>query len=154
MSRASYSEVPRVDSQTPMYNPLFSYQEPLKDHTVCFLGEITFLKQLRSVRAAGLGGFAISRLGQEDPQIWDVLAMNDTEHPTTDELKKLNHMTTSDTIANVGQREIVTVDDTRDDGTRTVRQGKNARYALCRDQNAYPHPGIGREVFPATGTAR
>ena len=35
MSRASYSEVPRVNSQTPMYNPLFSYQEPLKDHTVC-----------------------------------------------------------------------------------------------------------------------
>ena len=86
MSRASYAALKRVDSQAPMYNPIYSYQEPEKDHTVAFLDAVTFLNQLRAVRAAGLGGIAISRLGQEDPQIWDVLAMKDTEHPAPEEI--------------------------------------------------------------------
>jgi cellulose synthase/poly-beta-1,6-N-acetylglucosamine synthase-like glycosyltransferase/peptidoglycan/xylan/chitin deacetylase (PgdA/CDA1 family)/spore germination protein YaaH len=150
MSRASFAGVNRVDSQAPMYNPLFSYQEPLKDHTVCFMDGITFLNQLRSVRAAGLGGFAIARLGQEDPAIWDVLAMKDTEHPAPDEITKLNKMDPSDTITNVGQGEIVTVDDTRDDGARTVRQDKNGRYAIAYSQYfpTFPtlyHQGAGTE---------
>jgi cellulose synthase/poly-beta-1,6-N-acetylglucosamine synthase-like glycosyltransferase/peptidoglycan/xylan/chitin deacetylase (PgdA/CDA1 family)/spore germination protein YaaH len=150
MSRASYSGVSRVDSQAPMYNPLFSYQEPLKDHTVCFMDAITFLNQLRSVRAAGLGGFAIARLGQEDPQIWDVLAMKDTEHPAPEELAKLNHMDATDTITHVGQGEIVTVDDTRGDGTRAVRQDKNGRFAVSysSDFPTFPtlyHQGAGTE---------
>jgi cellulose synthase/poly-beta-1,6-N-acetylglucosamine synthase-like glycosyltransferase/peptidoglycan/xylan/chitin deacetylase (PgdA/CDA1 family)/spore germination protein YaaH len=150
MSRASYSNLPRVDSQTPMYNPLYSYQEPTKDHTVCFLDAITFLNQLRSVRAAGLGGFAVVRLGQEDPQIWDVLGFKDTEHPAPEEIAKLNHMQTSDTISNVGQGEIVTVDDTRDDGDRTVTLDKNGRYSVAygSDFPTYPslyHQGAGGE---------
>jgi cellulose synthase/poly-beta-1,6-N-acetylglucosamine synthase-like glycosyltransferase/peptidoglycan/xylan/chitin deacetylase (PgdA/CDA1 family)/spore germination protein YaaH len=150
MSRASYAALKRVDSQAPMYNPIYSYQEPQKDHTVAFLDAITFLNQLRAVRAAGLGGFAISRLGQEDPQIWDVLAMKDTDEPTPDEINKLNHMSATDTIANVGQGEIVTVDDTRDDGTRTVRLEKNGRYSVAysADFPTFPslyHQGAGGE---------
>jgi len=150
MSRASYSALARVDSQAPMYNPIYSYQEPQRNHTVAFLDAITFLNQVRAVRASGLGGIAISRLGSEDPQIWDVLAMKDTEHPTPEEVGKLNHMTTADTITNVGQGEIVTVDDTRDDGDRTVRQEKNGRYAVAysSDFPTFPslyHQGAGGE---------
>ena len=78
MSRAGYAQLARVDSQPPMYNPIYSYQDE-KDHTVCFLDAVTFLNQVRALRAADLGGLAIGRLGQEDPQVWDVLAMKDTE---------------------------------------------------------------------------
>ena len=130
MSRASYAGLPRVDSQTPMFNPIYSYQEPQKDHTVCFLDAVTFLNQLRAVRTADLGGIAIGRLGQEDPQIWDVLALKDTEHVTPEEIKKLNHMSASDTITNVGQGAVVTVDDTRDDGERAIAQQKDGRYSV------------------------
>jgi peptidoglycan-N-acetylglucosamine deacetylase len=150
MSRASFAYLPRIDSQAPMYNPIYSYQEPQQDHTVAFLDAITFLNNLRAVRANGLGGFAISRLGQEDPQIWDVLAMKDTEHPTPDEIKGLNHMSANDTIANVGQGQIVTVDDSRADGDRTVSQEKGGRYtvAYSSDFPTYPslfHQGAGTE---------
>jgi cellulose synthase/poly-beta-1,6-N-acetylglucosamine synthase-like glycosyltransferase/peptidoglycan/xylan/chitin deacetylase (PgdA/CDA1 family)/spore germination protein YaaH len=150
MSRASYAELNRVDSQAPMYNPIYSYQEPQKDHTVCFLDAVTFLNQLRAVRASDLGGFAIARLGQEDPQIWDVLGMKDTEHPTPEEIKKLNHMDAADTIANVGQGEIVTVDDKRDDGDRKVTLEKNGRYSVAysADFPTFPslyHQGAGGE---------
>jgi spore germination protein YaaH len=127
MSRASYSGLDRVDSRAPLYNPIYSFQEPQKNHTVCFLDAVTFLNQLRGIRAADLGGIAIERLGQEDPQIWDVLALKDTEHVPPGEIKKLDHMDTSDTITNVGQGEIVTVDDPRDDGEPKVTLDQNGR---------------------------
>jgi cellulose synthase/poly-beta-1,6-N-acetylglucosamine synthase-like glycosyltransferase/peptidoglycan/xylan/chitin deacetylase (PgdA/CDA1 family)/spore germination protein YaaH len=150
MSRASYSGLKRVDSQEPMYNPIYSYQEPQKDHTVCFLDAITFLNQLRALRGADLGGVAIERLGQEDPQIWDVLALKDTETVQPEELQKLNHMHAADTITNVGQGEIVTVDDTRDDGTRQVKLEGNGRFSVSytSDFPTYPslyHQGAGGE---------
>ena len=150
MSRASYSGLKRVDSQAPMYNPLYSYQEPQKDHTVCFLDAITFLNQLRAVRGAELGGIAIGRLGQEDPQIWDVLALKETEKVPAAVLEKLDHMEAADTITNVGRGEIVTVDDTRDDGTRNIKQEPNGRYTVSytSDFPTYPslyHQGAGGE---------
>jgi len=150
MSRASYSGLKRVDSQAPMYNPIYSYQEPQKDHTVCFLDAVTFLNQLRAVREADLGGIAIGRLGQEDPQIWDVLALKDTEKVPPEEIAKLNHMQTSDTITNVGQGEIVTVDDTRANGERKVKLDTNGRYSVAytSDFPTYPslyHQGAGGE---------
>jgi len=150
MSRAGYAGLPRVDSQAPMYNPIYSYQEPTKDHTVCFLDAVTFMNQLRAVRAADLGGIAIARLGQEDPQIWKVLALKDTEHVADEEIQKLDHMDASDTITNVGQGEIVTVDDTRDDGERKITLEKNGRYAVSytSDFPTFPslyHQGAGGE---------
>jgi cellulose synthase/poly-beta-1,6-N-acetylglucosamine synthase-like glycosyltransferase/peptidoglycan/xylan/chitin deacetylase (PgdA/CDA1 family)/spore germination protein YaaH len=150
MSRASYAALKRVDSQAPMYNPIYSYQEPQKNHTVAFLDAVTFLNQIRAVRAADLGGIAISRLGQEDPQIWDVLAMKDTEHPTPEDIAKLDHIGASDTITNVGQGEIVTVDDTREDGDRTVKLDPNGRYSVAysSDFPTFPslyHQGAGGE---------
>ena len=150
MSRASYAALERVDSQSPSYNPIYSYQEPLADHTVSFLDAVTFLNQLRAVRGSELGGIAISRLGQEDPQIWDVLAMKDVAHPQPEEIAALGHMKTQDTITNVGQGEIVTVDDTRDDGTRKITLEKNDRYSTqyTSDFPTYPslyHQGAGGE---------
>jgi len=150
MSRASYSNLKRVDSHAPTYNPLYSYQEPDKNHTVCFLDAVTFLNQIRAVRNADMGGIAIERLGQEDPQVWDVLGMKDTSAPTPEELKQLDHMAASDTISNVGQGETVTVDDAREDGERTVSLEKTGRYTVTysADFPIYPslfHQGAGGE---------
>jgi cellulose synthase/poly-beta-1,6-N-acetylglucosamine synthase-like glycosyltransferase/peptidoglycan/xylan/chitin deacetylase (PgdA/CDA1 family)/spore germination protein YaaH len=150
MSRAGYSGLQRVDSQAPMYNPIYSYQEPQKDHTVCFLDAVTFLNQLRAVRNADLGGIAIGRLGQEDPQIWDVLKLKDVESVAQEDLDSLGFMKASDTITNVGQGEIVTVDDTRADGSRKITLEKNGRYSVAysADFPVFPslyHQGAGGE---------
>lgn len=122
MSRASFAGVKSVDGGAPNFNPIFSYQEPGGNHTVCFLDAITFLNQLRAVRAMGLGGVAIDRLGQEDPQIWDVLGLRDIAHPDANAIDRLKKMRASDAVANVGQGEVVTVDETRDDGVREIKQ--------------------------------
>ena len=149
MSRASFAGVKNVKGGAPSFNPIFSYQEPGGNHTVCFLDAITFLNQLRSVRAKELGGIAIQRLGEEDPQIWDVLNLRNVESPGKPALDHLRKMTTSDSVTNVGQGEVITVDDTQDDGVRDI-QLVDGRYvaAYTDDFPTYPtvfHEGAGDE---------
>lgn len=149
MSRASFAGVKNIESGAPSFNPIFSYQEPGGNHTVCFLDAITFLNQLRSVKALNLGGIAIQRLGTEDPQLWDVLALRDIKAPPDSAIKSLGKMLTSDCVTNVGQGEVVTVDDTRDDGLRQI-QNIDGRYiaTYTADFPTYPtvfHEGAGDE---------
>ncbi len=149
MSRASFAGVQSIESGPPGYNPIFSYQDPGGNHTVCFLDAITFLNQLRAVKAMNLGGIAIQKLGEEDPQIWDVLALRDVMEPGKPALERLQKMRTSDCVTNVGQGEIVTVDDTRDDGVRLIKK-VDGRYAstYTADFPTYPtvfHQGAGDE---------
>lgn len=149
MSRASFAGVKGVKGGPPSFNPIFSYEEPGGKHTVCFLDALTFLNQLRAVRAQELGGVAIQRLGTEDPQIWDVLNLRNPEHPGKEALSRLRKMSASDSITNVGQGEVITVDDQRDDGTRDI-QSVNGRYvaAYTDDFPTYPtvfHEGAGDE---------
>lgn len=156
MSRASYSGIDKVEIKEPSFNATFSYSEPLGEHTVWFLDAITFLNQLRSVRAQGIGGMAISRLGMEDPQIWDVLSFKDAWKLDDAAINRLKFIKTSDTITNVGQGEIVTVDDTQDNGVRDVQLDPGGRFSatyradadLQRGFPTYPvlyHQGSGGE---------
>ena len=149
MSRACYAGLKKLSMGAPDYNPLFSYQEPDAEHTVCFLDAVTFLNQLRAVRDAELGGFALNRLGTEDPQVWDVLAMHDVDAPNHAAMAKLATLRTADAVTNVGQGEMVTVDDTREDGRRDVKLNRDGRYvATYTDFPSYPvvyHEGAGDE---------
>ena len=148
MSRASFSGIKSVEVAPPTYNPVFSYQEPAGNHTVCFLDAVTFLNQLRATRDSELGGIAIQRLGTEDPQLWDVLAMPDTENPSAATLRQLGIMRTADTVTNVGTGEMVTVDDTRHDGRRVLKLNDGRYIATYQDFPACPtvfHEGAGDE---------
>src|SRR3954466_9049996 len=75
MSRASYAQVAKTTVEAPAYNPYFYYEDADKDHSVWFLDVVTFLNQLKRVREAKAGGFAIYRLGTEDVAIWDALGI-------------------------------------------------------------------------------
>ncbi len=149
MSRANFAGIKGIQGGAPSFNPIFSYQEPGGNHTVCFLDAITFLNQLRAVRAQELGGIAIQRLGEEDPQIWDVLNLRNVESPGKAALERLRKMVTSDAVTNVGQGEVITVDDKQDDGTRDI-QLVDGRYvsSYSDDFPTYPtvfHEGAGDE---------
>src|SRR5439155_956578 len=73
MSRANDAEIGTVQVQGPSYSPYFYFQDEDTEHGVWFLDAVTFLNQLREVRVEKAGGFAVYRLGSEDPGIWDVL---------------------------------------------------------------------------------
>ncbi len=102
MSRASYSGLaagrfPGADVQPDLFLP-----GAAKDHTVCISRRDHFSESVARRARGRMGVSRFSRLGQEDPQIWDVLAMKDTEDIPPEEIEKLNHMQSTDTISQRG----------------------------------------------------
>ena len=51
-------------------NPTFAYQEEGARHAVWFLDAVTAWNQMRAATARGVAGFALWRLGAEDPSLW------------------------------------------------------------------------------------
>jgi cellulose synthase/poly-beta-1,6-N-acetylglucosamine synthase-like glycosyltransferase/peptidoglycan/xylan/chitin deacetylase (PgdA/CDA1 family)/spore germination protein YaaH len=149
MSRASSAGSEPVAIAAPDYNPSFDYEDADKIHTVWFLDVITFLNELREVRDEKAGGFALYRLGTEDTAIWDALSVR--HDFKTDELTRraLEVLKGTDTITDVGDGEIVTVDETRSDGMREL--AVDAEGYLTAKYVTYPqfptlyHQGAGGE---------
>lgn len=155
MSRASYAgadqDAEKVTVAAPDYNGQYEYSEPAGEHSVTFLDAISFHNQLRTVRAARFGGLGISRLGTEDPQIWEVMEMRGP--PGIGALRALGQLKTNLSVTNVGRGEVVTVDLTHDDGTRAVKLGPDGLLsAEYTDFPTYPilfHQGAGAEHHAA-----
>jgi cellulose synthase/poly-beta-1,6-N-acetylglucosamine synthase-like glycosyltransferase/peptidoglycan/xylan/chitin deacetylase (PgdA/CDA1 family)/spore germination protein YaaH len=151
MSRASYAGVdqqqPAVSVAAPSYNGMYSYSEPRGEHSVSFLDAISFYNQLRAVRAAGLGGIGLRRLGTEDPQVWDVLDWK--ERPTAASVATLEKLRANLSITHVGRGEIVSVDETKEDGERRVELEPSGNlHATYVEFPTYPilyHEGAGEK---------
>jgi cellulose synthase/poly-beta-1,6-N-acetylglucosamine synthase-like glycosyltransferase/peptidoglycan/xylan/chitin deacetylase (PgdA/CDA1 family)/spore germination protein YaaH len=120
MSRANSAEVEAAEVAGPDYNPYFYFEDGGKEHAVWFLDVITFLNELRSVRDQKAGGFALYRLGTEDPAIWDALAVSHDFKMDNQTRESLELLKGTDTITDVGEGEIVTVDESRADGIRKL----------------------------------
>ncbi|MFL6584398.1 MAG: polysaccharide deacetylase family protein [Chthoniobacterales bacterium] len=120
MSRASYAEIASASVTAPDYNPYLYYEDADKDHSVWFLDVVTFLNELREVRRAGVGGIAIYRLGTEDAAIWDAFSVPGDFKLEPATRTALEVLRGTDTIADIGDGEIVSVDETRSDGMRSL----------------------------------
>ncbi|MEP6698714.1 MAG: glycosyltransferase [Verrucomicrobiota bacterium] len=120
MSRASYAEVESLSIGAPDYNPYFYYEDADKNHSVWFLDVATFLNQLGAVRDGKAGGIAIYRLGTEDVAIWEALNVPRDFNPDPATRAQLEVLEGTDTIADIGDGEIVSVDESRADGRRTL----------------------------------
>ena len=146
MSRASNAGIESVSVSTPDYNPSFYYEDADKVHTVWFLDVVTFLNELREVRNQKAGGFALYRLGTEDTAIWDALNLRDF-HLDNQTRPLLEVLRGTDTITDVGDGEIVTVDEDRADGVRGL--GVDGEGYLTADYKTFPrfptlyHQGAG-----------
>src|SRR5206468_3213032 len=75
MSRGNSAGVEAAEVTAPGYNPYFYFEDGDKEHAVWFLDVVTFLNELRAVRDEKAGGFALYRLGSEDPAIWEALSV-------------------------------------------------------------------------------
>ena len=149
MSRANDAEIKSVDVQGPSYSPFFYFQDEDKEHAVWFLDAVTFLNQVREVRDQKAGGFALYRLGSEDPAIWDALSVPrdfKLDNPTRQALEVIP---SSDTIADVGDGEIVTVDENSTDGMRKLAVDTDgyltAKYVKFAEFPTLYHQGAGGE---------
>ncbi|PYK84099.1 MAG: hypothetical protein DME41_03980, partial [Verrucomicrobia bacterium] len=149
MSRANNAEIQGAEVSGPSYNPYFYFEDGDKEHAVWFLDVVTFLNELREVRGQKAGGFALYRLGTEDPAIWDALAVPrdfKIENQTRDALEVLKG---TDTITDVGEGEIVTVDESRADGMRKLAVDSEgyltAKYTKFPEFPTLYHQGAGGE---------
>ena len=149
MSRAYNAEVGSAEVSGPSYNPYFYFEEEDKEHAVWFLDVATFLNELREVRDQKAGGFALYRLGTEDPAVWDALAVPHDfkmDNPTRAALEVLRG---TDTITDVGEGEIVSVDENRADGTRKLSVDGagylSAKYTKFPEFPTLYHQGAGGE---------
>ena len=120
MSRANDAEIESAEVKEPSYSPYFYFQDEDKEHAVWFLDAVTFLNELREVRDQKAGGIAIYRLGTEDPAIWDALSIPRDFKFDNQTRQSLELIKSTDTIADVGDGEIVTVDESRTDGVRRL----------------------------------
>jgi len=149
MSRANDAEIKSVDVQGPSYSPYFYFQDEDKEHAVWFLDAVTFLNQVREVRDQKAGGFALYRLGSEDPAIWDALAVPRDFNLDNQTRQSLELIKSTDTIADVGDGEIVTVDQNSTDGMRKLAVDTDgyltAKYVKFAEFPTLYHQGAGGE---------
>src|SRR5438874_1706093 len=149
MSRANNAEVETAEVSSPSYNPYFYFEEGDKEHAVWFLDVVTFLDQLREVRDQKAGGFALYRLGTEDPAIWNVLSVRHDFRMDKQTRQAVEILAGTDTIADVGDGEIVTVDENRTDGMRKLAVDADgyltAKYTKFAEFPTLYHQGAGGE---------
>ena len=95
------------------------------------------------------GGFAIYRLGTEDPAIWDAINLPRKIQPDESVKNLLEPLKGTDTITDVGEGEIVNVDETRTDGARRIEVGADgylsATYLQFPEFPTLYHQGAGGE---------
>jgi len=149
MSRANDAEIDSVRVQGPSYSPYFYFQDEDAEHGVWFLDAVTFLNELREVRDEKAGGFALYRLGSEDPAIWDALNVPRDFKFDDQTLQALELIKSTDTITDVGDGEIVTVDEERTDGMRKLAVDADgyltANYVKFAEFPTLYHQGAGGE---------
>lgn len=125
MSRASSAGIESAEVSAPGYNAYFYYEDNDVEHAVWFLDVVTFLNELREVRKQRAGGIALYRLGTEDSAIWDALSTPSDFKFDTSTRSLLEVLRGTDTIADVGDGEVVTVDQSRADGLRSLSIDKD-----------------------------
>jgi cellulose synthase/poly-beta-1,6-N-acetylglucosamine synthase-like glycosyltransferase/peptidoglycan/xylan/chitin deacetylase (PgdA/CDA1 family)/spore germination protein YaaH len=149
MSRANDAEVASAEVKPPSYNPYFYFEDGNKEHAVWFLDAVTFLNELREVRDQKTGGFALYRLGSEDPAIWDALSVPRDFKIDKQTRQSLEVLKATDTITDVGDGEIVTVDESRTDGMRNLTVDPEgyltAKYVKFAQFPTLYHQGAGGE---------
>ena len=120
MTRAGRAGLHPEDILNHSLNPHFQYLDNGVTHTVWFLDAISALNQMRAAAPRQVGGFAISRLGTEDPGIWKVLAIKDKAQPSPQDFLNLEEMRAEGKTSHVGVGEFLSVEPTFADGKRQV----------------------------------
>ena len=127
MSLADSVEPVGIEWTETEANPTFSYAKDEEQHTVWFLDAATAFNQVRAARAAGVAGIGVWKLGDEDPGLWDALAL--ARHRATSEAdwEPLVQIALPDHVVHIGEGEILRVHSEREPGRRTFERLPNGR---------------------------
>ncbi len=101
-------------------NAYFFYEEDGIKHEVWMLDAVSAWNQMRSVNDSNISGVALWRMGSEDPAIWHAFRAFQG-----DKAPDLNKLTTLGDAPVFGNGEVVHIDETPKEGSRTVTFDKN-----------------------------
>jgi cellulose synthase/poly-beta-1,6-N-acetylglucosamine synthase-like glycosyltransferase/peptidoglycan/xylan/chitin deacetylase (PgdA/CDA1 family)/spore germination protein YaaH len=109
----------RIKFDPASHNPRFDYdEEDGSHHAVWFLDAVTAYNQMRYARAFGPAGFALWRLGSEDPSLWGVFGSSKGADASPDGLRLIRY---GYDIDFEGTGEILQVAAEPQDGERDVK---------------------------------
>lgn len=90
-ARESLDKPDEIKFDPESKNPYFEYtEEDGKEHAVWFLDAVTAYNQIESAERYKPAGFALWRLGSEDPSLWKVFSSSGLSH-APDELKTIKY---------------------------------------------------------------
>ncbi|HTH50308.1 MAG TPA: glycosyltransferase, partial [Pyrinomonadaceae bacterium] len=125
-ARESLDSVSEIKYDPVSKNPYYTYTEDDgKDHTVWFLDAATAYNQLQAARPYGVAGFALWRLGSEDPSLWKVFGTGGL----TGTLNDLATIKYGYDVDFQGTGEILQVVAQPQDGVREVTAGADGEIA-------------------------
>ena len=120
-------------------NPTFTYRDAQRHtHTVWFLDAVTAFNQLALAGGSPPRGFAIWRLGSEDPSIWSLLGPK--KSPTPAAASALAKMAFEYRANFMGEGEIYKVAAPRKDGSRDVFYDSNRGLITDERYKEFPSP--------------
>jgi cellulose synthase/poly-beta-1,6-N-acetylglucosamine synthase-like glycosyltransferase/spore germination protein YaaH/peptidoglycan/xylan/chitin deacetylase (PgdA/CDA1 family) len=132
-----------LDLDYDKLNPHFEYidEDNNQRHVVWFLDAVTVLNELRAARQLGLQTFALWRLGEEDPSMWNIW-----DHPSDPvSLQALGTVQPGNDVDLEGDGDILRITGLPQPGKRTVEvdtDESDPRKKLIDDEHmdVYPHP--------------
>ena len=120
-------------------NPHFSFiAEGGKRHDVWFLDGVTAFNEIHAADPYRPAGYALWRLGSEDPSIWSVIG-RPYDAPAPD---ALHAIPTGEDINFEGEGEILRVAETQADGVRSFEIGSNTGEILDQTYTRAPTPFV------------
>jgi cellulose synthase/poly-beta-1,6-N-acetylglucosamine synthase-like glycosyltransferase/peptidoglycan/xylan/chitin deacetylase (PgdA/CDA1 family)/spore germination protein YaaH len=110
-----------IKFEEPAKNPHFSYvEEDGKTHSVWFLDSVTAYNEMTASKNYNVAGFALWRLGSEDPSLWNIFGTD--KQLTTEGLDKIKY---SYDVDFEGTGEILQVRALPQDGVRNLKTDDN-----------------------------
>ena len=148
MTLAGRAGLQECRSRSPLYHPSFSYMDNDTEHLVWFLDGVTFANQARAARALHAGGIAVSRLGAEDPALWDVFSLAAAGPVSAAAQNLLRPLIPHDAVAQIGSGNFLMVEDNQARGYRETAVDSAGRleaaYKLFPSYTTISHQGKGR----------
>jgi peptidoglycan-N-acetylglucosamine deacetylase len=128
-------------------NPFYAYAVDGVPHRVWFLDAVTAYNQIRAADAFRPAGYALWRLGSEDPSIWSVFDHQyDAKPPSA-----LRNIKPGNDVDFVGEGEILQIASEPKEGARSFTTDKNGVIIAAETYDALPTAYIIRRTGAAPG---
>jgi peptidoglycan-N-acetylglucosamine deacetylase len=115
-------------------NPYFEYREDGSERRVWFLDAVSAYNQMLEARKYGVAGFALWRLGSEDPSLWSIFGATKMGAPP-DGLRRIRFDYDVDIL---GNGEILQILTRPQDGARGIEIDPASRLITTNQYQAYP----------------